>query len=31
MKHILVISQCFYPAEFRIDDMCKEWIKKVIE
>lgn len=27
-KHILVISQYFYPEEFRINDMCKEWVKK---
>ena len=27
-KHILVISQCFYPEQFRINDMCCEWIKR---
>lgn len=27
-KHILVISQYFYPEEFRINDMCKEWVKR---
>lgn len=27
-KHILVISQYFYPEEFRINDICKEWIKR---
>lgn len=27
-KHILVISQYFYPEEFRINDICKEWVKK---
>lgn len=27
-KHILVISQYFYPEPFRINDMCKEWIKR---
>lgn len=27
-KHILVISQYFYPEQFRINDICKEWIKK---
>ena len=27
-KHILVISQYFYPEQFRINDMCKEWIKR---
>lgn len=27
-KHILVISQYFYPEQFRINDMCIEWIKR---
>jgi len=27
-KHILVISQYFYPENFRINDMCEEWIKR---
>lgn len=27
-KHILVISQYFYPETFRINDICKEWIKR---
>lgn len=27
-KHILVISQYFYPEQFRINDICCEWIKK---
>lgn len=27
-KHILVISQVFYPESFRINDMCQEWIKR---
>lgn len=27
-KHILVISQYFYPEQFRINDMCCEWIKR---
>lgn len=27
-KHILVISQYFYPESFRINDMCKEWVKR---
>lgn len=27
-KHILVISQYFYPEEFRINDMCVEWVKR---
>lgn len=26
--HILVISQYFFPEEFRINDICKEWIKR---
>ena len=26
--HILVISQYFFPEEFRINDMCKEWVKR---
>lgn len=28
VEHILVISQYFYPEEFRINDICKEWVKK---
>ena len=27
-KHILVVSQYFYPETFRINDMCLEWIKR---
>ncbi|MFA6728622.1 MAG: glycosyltransferase family 4 protein [Prevotella sp.] len=27
-KHILVISQYFYPEQFRINDMCFEWVKR---
>ncbi len=27
-KHILVISQYFYPETFRINDMCVEWINR---
>ena len=27
-KHILVISQYFYPEPFRINDMCSEWVKR---
>ena len=30
-KHILVISQYFYPENFRINDICKEWIKRGYE
>ena len=28
MKHILVISQYFYPETFRINDMAMEWVKR---
>ena len=27
-RHILVVSQYFYPESFRINDMCKEWVKR---
>lgn len=27
-KHILVISQYFYPENFRINDICQEWVKR---
>ena len=27
-KHILVISQYFYPEQFRINDISTEWIKR---
>lgn len=27
-KHILVVSQYFYPEQFRINDMCVEWVKR---
>lgn len=27
-KHILVISQYFYPESFRINDMCQEWVRR---
>lgn len=27
-KRILVISQYFYPENFRINDICKEWVKR---
>ncbi len=27
-KHILVVSQYFYPEQFRINDMCEEWVKR---
>ncbi len=28
MKHILVISQYFFPETFRINDMATEWVKR---
>lgn len=27
-KNILVISQYFYPEPFRINDICREWVKR---
>ena len=27
-KHILVVSQYFYPEPFRINDICSEWVKR---
>ena len=27
-KHILVVTQYFYPEPFRINDMCAEWVKR---
>ena len=30
-KHLLVISQYFYPEQFRINDICEEWIKRGYE
>lgn len=30
-QHILVISQYFYPENFRINDICKEWVKRGYE
>ena len=27
-KHILVISQYFFPEQFRINDMCEEWVSR---
>lgn len=26
--HILVVSQYFYPEQFRINDICLEWVKR---
>lgn len=30
-KHILVISQYFYPEQFRINDICADWVKRGYE
>lgn len=30
-KHILVITQYFYPEQFRINDICTEWVKRGYE
>ena len=30
-KHILVVSQYFYPEQFRINDMAAEWVKRGYE
>lgn len=27
-KHILIVSQYFYPETFRINDMAQEWVKR---
>lgn len=27
-KHLLVISQYFYPEQFRINDLCSEWVNR---
>ena len=27
-KHILVVSQCFYPEQFRINDICCDLVKR---
>lgn len=27
-KHILVIAQYFFPEQFRINDICSEWVKR---
>ena len=26
--YILVVSQCYYPEAFRINDICAEWVKR---
>lgn len=31
MKRILVISQYFYPEQFRINDICETWVKRGYE
>ncbi len=28
MKHILIVSQYFYPETFRVNDMAVEWVKR---
>ena len=28
MKHILLVSQYFYPETFRINDIATEWVRK---
>lgn len=30
-QHLLIISQYFYPEQFRINDLCKEWVKRGYE
>lgn len=27
-KHLLVVSQYFYPEQFRVNDICAEWVLK---
>ena len=27
-KHILIVCQYFYPEQFRINDICSEWVKR---
>ncbi len=27
-QRILVVSQCFYPEPFRINDLCAEWVRR---
>jgi nucleoside-diphosphate-sugar epimerase/glycosyltransferase involved in cell wall biosynthesis len=27
-RHILVVSQYFYPEQFRVNDICQEWVKR---
>ena len=28
---LLVVSQYYYPEQFRINDICKEWVKRGYE
>ena len=28
IKHILVVSQYYWPEAFRINDMCAQWVKR---
>ncbi|MBP1043650.1 glycosyltransferase family 4 protein [Vagococcus sp. BWB3-3] len=30
-KHILIVSQYFFPEQFRVNDLCKEWISRGYE
>lgn len=30
-KHILIVSQYFFPEQFRINDICEEWVKRGYE
>jgi len=30
-KHILVISQYFFPEQFRINSICIEWVNRAYE
>lgn len=30
-QHLLIISQYFYPEQFRINDICIEWVKRGYE
>lgn len=27
-KHILIVSQCFYPESFRINDLARTWVRR---
>ena len=30
-KKILIITECFHPEEFRINDLCKSWSEKGLD